>query len=108
FNGNNDDDDEREYYAPSSCLDADGDDDDDGDYDYAPAASLEGDDNDDGGYDFAPAAYGRPSNPLERYYVYMINSEGRDIGDHEELETYLEAMLGSESYKWIEVMSAEM
>ncbi|GJV09970.1 serpin-ZX [Tanacetum coccineum] len=44
FNGNIDD--EREYYAPSSCLDADGDDD-DGDYDYAPAASLEGDDDDD-------------------------------------------------------------
>ncbi|GKG10469.1 hypothetical protein Tco_0341869, partial [Tanacetum coccineum] len=52
--------------------------------------------------------YGRPSNPLERYYVYMINSEGRDIGDHEEPETYREAMLGSESYKWIELMSVEI
>ncbi|GJR88612.1 retrotransposon protein, putative, ty1-copia subclass [Tanacetum coccineum] len=49
----------------------------------------------------APAAHvllrsSRPSQP-ERYYGFLIDSKAHDLGDHEEPETYHEAITGSKS-----------
>nr|GEX86713.1 hypothetical protein [Tanacetum cinerariifolium] len=50
----------------------------------------------------------RPSHPPERYYGFFTDSENRKLRDHDEPDTYHQAMAGSKSRKWIEAMNAEM
>ncbi|GJW56314.1 hypothetical protein Tco_0103045 [Tanacetum coccineum] len=50
----------------------------------------------------------RPSNPLDKYYGFLIDLEGRDLGDHDELDTYNQVIHGHESKKCLEEMNAEM
>nr|GEV63626.1 hypothetical protein [Tanacetum cinerariifolium] len=41
-------------------------------------------------------------------YNVSLNLEGRDLRDHDEPDTYHQAMTCSESRKWLEAMNAEM
>ncbi|GJX59686.1 hypothetical protein Tco_0291076 [Tanacetum coccineum] len=43
----------------------------------------------------------RPAHLLERYYGFQIDSEGHDLGDHYEPNTYHQAMVESGSKKWL-------
>ncbi|GJW57928.1 hypothetical protein Tco_0104659 [Tanacetum coccineum] len=48
----------------------------------------------------------RLSYPPERYYGFLIDSEGRNLGDHNEPDTYFKSINGSKSKKWLEAMNA--
>nr|GEW82807.1 hypothetical protein [Tanacetum cinerariifolium] len=50
----------------------------------------------------------KASHPPDRYYGFLIDLEGRDLGDHDEPDTYRQAMTCSESRKWLEPMNAEI
>ncbi|GJR84753.1 retrovirus-related pol polyprotein from transposon TNT 1-94 [Tanacetum coccineum] len=50
----------------------------------------------------------RPSNPPDRYYSFLIDLEGLDLRDHDEHDTYNQAINGSKSKKWIKAMNVEM